>query len=330
MNNNISIPEGLTKKERKKFIREFRHEQREQEQKKGKVTRYSVIAGIILLIFGAGYWIFNSANKEASQAQSLNPISEITHGHGLAVDAADSSKVYIATHHGLLLLQNEKDLYQVGNKKDDYMGFSPHPTDPKIFFSSGHPATGGNIGFQKSEDGGFTWQKVANGVNGPVDFHAMTVSPANSDLIFGWYRGAIQRSTDGGKNWEIVGNTPFSVVGLVADSKDENIVYAASPQGLMVSKNKGKDWNSLLDGFVSTLAVNPQDSQKLISFSEKLKLARSNDGGRNWESTNESFNGETPLHTAFDRQKSEIIYTLTEKNSLYKTVDSGATWSKIR
>jgi len=293
-----------------------------------------IIGGLIVIVAIVGIIALSPPKNEnttkSSASKDLIPVSEITHGHGLAVDVADSDKVYIATHHGLLLLQNEKDLYQVGDSKDDYMGFSPHPTNSKVFFSSGHPSFGGNIGFQKTEDGGFTWKKVSNGVNGPVDFHAMTVSAVNPDLIFGWYRGALQRTTDGGKNWEVVSNTNVPIVGLAADPKDENIVYAASPQGLMVSKNQGKDWSSLLSGFVSTIAINPQDSQKLISFSEKLKLARSSDGGKNWEPVNESFNGETPLHTAFDIQKPVIIYMLTEKNNLYKSMDSGATWSKIR
>lgn len=291
------------------------------------------IGGLIAITAIVGVITFNQPKKETqspSASQNLIPVSEITHGHGLAVDVSDSSKIYIATHHGLLLLQNEKDLYQVGKSQDDYMGFSPHPTNAKAFFASGHPSTGGNIGFQKSEDGGFTWKKISDGLNGPVDFHAMTVSSVNPALIFGWYRGTIQRSTDGGKNWQIVSNTTFPIVGLVASPKDENIVYAVSPQGLMVSKNQGKDWMILFSGFASTIAINPQDSQKLISFSEKLKLVRSNDGGKNWEPVNESYNGETPLHTAFDKQKPEIIYALTEKNSLYKSQDAGATWNKIR
>lgn len=295
-------------------------------------TTNIVITGLIVFAVIIGFIFFSSQTKETSntgKAKELIFVNEITHGHGLSVDVADSNKVYIATHHGLLLLQNEKDLYQVGESKDDYMGFSPHPKDSKIFFSSGHPSIGGNIGFQKTEDSGFTWKKVSDGVNGPVDFHAMTVSPANPDLIFGWFRGALHRSEDQGKTWKAF-PTDFVIVNLAADPKDEIIVYAASPQGLMVSKNKGKDWSSLLEGFVSTIAINPQDSQKLISFSEKLKLAKSNDGGKNWEKVEQDFNGETPLHTAFDRQKPEIIYTLTEKNSIYKSGDSGNTWNKIR
>lgn len=296
-----------------------------------------IIVIVLVLVAIVGFFLFtqksnkSSTNQEVKQiSKELIPINEITHGHGMSVDIEDPNIIYIATHHGLLELKNEKDLYQVGSAKDDYMGFSPHPTDPKIFFSSGHPEAGGNIGFQKSVDGGFTWNKVSDGMNGPVDFHAMTVSPANPDLIFGWYQGAIQRSTDGGKNWEIASTTRVPIVNLAADPKDENIVYAASPQGLIVSTNKGKDWDTILPGFVSTVAINPQASQKLLSYSEKEQLAKSNNSGKTWEKITVDFSGETPLFISYNRQDSEIVYLLTEKNSLYKSSDGGNSWSKIR
>lgn len=295
-----------------------------------------VVIGLVLVAI-VGFFILTkqeksvSTNQEMKQAsKELTPINEITHGHGLAVDVADPNTIYIATHHGLLVLKNEKNLYQVGSARDDYMGFSPHPSDSKVFFSSGHPNTGGNIGFQKSVDGGFTWEKVADGINGPVDFHAMTVSPANPNLMYGWYQGTVQRSIDGGKNWDIATRTNAPIVNLATDPKDENVVYAASPQGLMVSKNKGAEWSTLFDGFVSVVAINPQDSQKLLSFSEKHRLARSNDGGKNWEELSETFRGETPLFISFNKQNLEIVYTLTEKNSVYKSTDGGNSWNKIR
>ena len=295
-----------------------------------------IIVGALILIVIVGFFVLSQQGNKSSTSQEtkqtskeLFPITEITHGHGLAVDVADPSKLYIATHHGLLVLKDEKQLYRVGEAQDDYMGFTPHPKDANVIFSSCHPSTGGNIGFQKSEDGGFTWKKVSDGIGGPVDFPTMTVSSANPNLIYGWFQGAIQRSEDGGKNWKKFNNN-FVVVNLAADPKDENIVYAASPQGLMVSKNRGESWNPLFDGFVSAIAINPQDSQKLLSFSEKNRLARSNDGGQTWEKLGETFSGETPLFISFNKQYSEVVYTLTEKNSIYKSSDGGNSWSKIR
>ena len=290
-----------------------------------------VVGGMMLLSRGG-----DTTTSDSSATNNLYPEQSITHGHGLAVDVADPNKLYIATHHGLLVLMNEKDLYRVGKSKDDYMGFSSHPTEEDIFFSSGHPSIGGNIGFQESRDGGVTWKKISSGVNGPVDFHAMTVSPVNPNLIYGWFQGNLQRSTDQGKNWEIV-NRDLLPVYLAADTQDENIVYAATPQGqgVLVSRDKGVSWSSLSreleGGAVSVVAIHPQDAKILLTFSEKLGgLGKSTDGGTTWKKVAEGFNGETILHTAFNRSNPSVVYALTHENRLYKSSDAGDTWAKIR
>lgn len=300
-----------------------------------------LIAGAIFVV--AGIALFNKYQQsnstiggENGALENLYPEQSITHGHGLAVDRADPNKLYIATHHGLLVLLDEKDLYRVGKKEDDYMGFTPHPMLPNVFFSSGHPETGGNLDFQMSEDGGVTWKKVSNGENGPVDFHAMTISPVNLNLVYGWYQGSLQRSADQGNTWQIVNRDMF-VVYLAADSQYENTVYAATPQGqgIMVSRDKGVNWVSLSKelegGAVSVIAVHPKDSKLLLTFSEALGgMGKSVDGGSAWKRVEESFNGETVLHIAFDPNTPEIVYALTRENGLYKSVDAGDAWSKIR
>jgi hypothetical protein len=290
-----------------------------------------VIAGGVLLFSGRG----NDSAGDSEQA-NLYPEREISHGHGLAVDVQDPSRVYIATHYGLLLLENEENLYRIGKSRDDYMGFSPHPTDPDIFFSSGHPRIGGNIGFQRSEDGGVTWEKVSSGVGGPVDFHAMAVSPVNPDLIYGWYAGNLQRSTDQGETWEIV-NQDLLAVYLAADTEDEDVVYAATPQGqgVMISRDMGATWESLSPalggGAVSVVAIHPQDPKILLAFSEKLGgLGKSTDGGTTWTKVSEEFRGEAILHIAFSRSTPDVVYALTHENELYKSVDAGDSWTQVR
>ncbi len=303
-----------------------------------KSTKNYIWISVGVIIIGGGILLFSGGGDNTTNsnpANNLYPEQTITHGHGLAVDVKDGSTLYIATHHGLLLLQNEKDLYRVGKSKDDYMGFSQHPIEANVFFSSGHPSYGGNIGFQKSEDGGFTWKKVSNGVSGPVDFHAMAVSPVNPNLIYGWYQGNIQRSIDQGKNWEIV-NRDLLAVYLAADSQNESIVYAATPrgQGVMVSRDKGVSWSSLSPelegGVVSVIAVHPKNSNVLVTFSEKLGgLGKSIDQGKTWQKVREVFNGETVLHIAFDRNNSSVVYALTHENKLYKSVDTAGTWKQV-
>ncbi len=297
-------------------------------------NKNSIILFVVLLLGIVGYFwlkgqkavLLNTNNQVKTE---LIPESSITHGHGLAVDTKDSNKVYIATHHGLLVLVNDKDLFAVGTSKDDYMGFSPNAKNDKVFFASGHPESGGNIGFQKSEDGGFNWQKISDGLGGPVDFHALAVSPVNPNIIYGWYQGNLQRSEDGGKRWvKFPTSAPF--VALIADTHDEKIVYAASPQGLYESENKGESWKRMIEGFVAALAIHPQDNQTMIIASEKLGFAKTKDKGKTWEKVKQNFGDESILFIAYDPQNPNNVYLLTHKNSLYKSQDGGDVWTKIR
>jgi len=302
-------------------------------------TSQKYIAIIIIGVFVAGgiapLLLRVNGGDDNSSSNNLTREDSITHGHGLAVDVQDPNKLFIATHHGLLVLMNDKDLYRVGKSTDDFMGFSPHPGDANVLFSSGHPSLGGNIGFQKSDDGGFTWKKISDGVEGPVDFHTMAVSSVNPNLIYGWYQGNLQRSIDQGKNWEIV-NSDLQPIYLAADSQDENVVYAATTQGqgVMVSQDQGATWTSLSPqlqgGFVSVVAIHPTDSKTLLTFSEKLGgLGKSTDAGKTWKKVSEEFNAEAVLFVAFSRIDPSIVYALTQENKLYKSIDVGDTWVKI-
>lgn len=291
-----------------------------------------LVIGVVLLAIIGSIFILRPANK-------LYPAELVTHGHGLAVDVADSSKLYIATHHGLMILMNDKELFRIGKSKDDYMGFSPHPTNPNIFYSSGHPSIGGNLGFQISEDAGFTWKRVSKGIDGPVDFHAMAVSPANPNVIYGWYANSLQRSLDNGKTWELISNNLLDlakgsgIYNLVADPKDENTVYAGTGLGLFISKDKGLFWSilseELADVAIMSFAINPQDPSKMLSFTPKFGFAKSVNSGLAWEKIDEDFDKDIIYYIAYDKNNPSSIYILTKKNSIYKSSDAGNTWSRL-
>jgi photosystem II stability/assembly factor-like uncharacterized protein len=307
------------------------------------MNKKTIVFGLIAisLVAVGSTKVFSSDHPSATStktlaAKTLIPATEITHGHGMALDAKDPSKLYIATHHGLYVLQDDKKLYQVGDNHNDYMGFSTDAHNSNVFFSSGHPEAGGNIGFQKSEDGGFNWKQVSTGLNGPVDFHALSVSPVDSNLAFGWFKGDLQRSTDGGKTWKAF-NTGFPVSSLTADPKDVKLLYATTPAhaGLMVSHNMGEAWEPLSTdlegGIVSAVAVNPNDTSKLLAFSEKLGgLGMSSDSGKTWQKVDETFSGEEVLYIAISHSDPATVYALTHTNSVYKSLDGGDTWTKIR
>lgn len=295
---------------------------------------YLIVGGIILLFVFGFFLLKDRKPATTEEGDMLAPVSSFSHAHGFAVDVTDASKVYIATHEGLFLLQNDKDLFQIGKMRDDLMGFSPHPTESITFFSSGHPVRGGNIGFQKTIDGGVSWARVSQGLSGPVDFHAMTVNQLNPNIVYGLFQGKLQRSEDGGVSWEYAKGT-ITAYSLSSDYTNETIVYAATGNGVQISKDKGDTWASLSEdlagGAVSVFALHPQDKNYALAFSKRIGgLGKSIDGGVSWEKIHEEFAGETVLYLAFSKPEPNTVYALTDQNSLYKSVDRGTTWVRVR
>src|SRR5215210_1355266 len=87
-----------------------------------------------------------SSASMAAEATSVGDLAERTHFHGLAVDPADPSRLLLATHHGLYAVTMDGSARLVSRSMDDFMGFSPHPSDGVTLYASGHPAGGGNLG----------------------------------------------------------------------------------------------------------------------------------------------------------------------------------------
>ena len=297
------------------------------------MQKYLITGGALLVLVGAFVWFGGDSKTDSGESNALTPVSGFDHAHGMALDPVDASKVYIATHDGLYVLQNDADLFRIGASEDDLMGFMAHPTETSTFFSSGHPARGGNIGFQKSIDGGMTWEKISQGLGGPADFHSMAVSVVNPDVVYGFFGGKLQRSVDGGKTW-MHAKGSVAPISLSSDPTRENVVYAATQDGVQISEDRGDTWRSLSSalegGAVSVFALNSGDPQNALVFSETLGgLGKSSDAGKTWNKISERFGGGAVLYIAFSTAQPKAVYALTNTNSLYKSTDNGETWHGI-
>lgn len=95
------------------------------------ISRFALVC-----LFGASI-----ALSDAS-AESLSELVQKTHYHGNAFARSGTNTLLLATHHGLYALDKNGNATQA-SVVQDYMGFSASPTDPLIYFASGHPQTGG-------------------------------------------------------------------------------------------------------------------------------------------------------------------------------------------
>lgn len=265
-----------------------------------------------------------AAFAAGSQAETLAvaDLPRQTHIHGLAVDAQDPSRLLIATHHGLFSAGPDGEAERI-SVVQDFMGFNPHPSDPDILYASGHPADGGNLGFIASTDRGQTWSQVSPGVNGPVDFHQMTVSPADPARIYGAYAGGLQTSGDAGESWTLIGPAPEGLIDLTASAKSPDTLYAATEVGLMVSTDAGKTWRaSAIEGApVSLIEIAPDGT--LYAFVVGRGLVRSAEDPLAFETVSGGFGNGYFLHLAADPANPDRVFAATGDGEVLSSTDGG-------
>jgi hypothetical protein len=326
--------------------------------KKSFSNKY-VVLGIVVLIAIAGvvisypYFVSSNANLESSSDRS-NLLGDWHDIHGVGLFDTEGSNdndnsIYLATHNGLYNKKQNSSWVKVGSDQSDLMGFVINPKKEGVMYSSGHPVNGGNLGFRMSTDSGKTWQTISSVTDNPIDFHAMSISPVNSDILYGSPGGgyALFITHDQGKTWSIITSIPSQIVSIAASSLDANIVYIGTGSGMFYSNDQGKNWKKIEsdvigDSVVTGLGFN--QNNELFAYimpntaeegndNQNGYIIKSDKSGKNWTKTN----GQIPDVKAawkFALGPNDEIYTIVSQqisqndiaSSVYKSINDGDTW----
>lgn len=207
---------------------------------------------------------------------------------------------------------------------------------------------------KSSSDNGKTWSgatRLPGGILGPVKNKpyqlndGTILSPSSTETATRW-RAHIERSTDGGKNWNVIpidSASDFDVIqpSIIHFSDGRLQVLCRSQQGYVMhssSNDDGKSWSklsrtSLLNPNAGTDAVTLESGLQLIVYNPaspgkewwngrgKLHVAVSSDG-KDWRDvfvlengTNEEFSYPAVIQTADGRV--HITYTYKRRNIKY-------------
>jgi len=292
-------------------------------------TRRALLA-VLVAIFAAAIGTLYASRSFSQGNASIAALAKETHFHGIAVDAADSTRIYLATHHGLYVTGIDGKAQLISEVRD-YMGFTAHPTDATVLFAGGHPAGGGNLGFIVSKDGGRSWTKLSDGIGGPVDFHQMDVSKADPRVVYGVYQ-SLQRSTDGGLTWEVVGPPPADIISLAASSIDANTIYAATQSGLQHSTDGGRTWKAESDRTATMVHVTRDGT--VYAFVIGMGLVRAAEKNLAWQVVGKGFGEDYLLHFAADPRDPQRLYAVkfnsrTRAQSVIASRDGGERWTPV-
>lgn len=255
------------------------------------------------------------------------PARTFIHVHGLSV--GNDGTLYVATHGGLIKQAGDEWVY-ASRDRNDHMGFSLHPQTGTMY-RSGHPTTGGSLGVETSSDGA-SWNHLTNVLDPPVDFHAMTVSLADENILYGWDSGGrgTFRSTDGGKTWKKIDAKPLTAgANVLHASSRPNELLAGVPGGLFRSPNGGSTWTRLVAEGVLAVATNPRDPKHMMISTEKgLRVSR--DDGKTWAPATSGIPVDAQVTSlSISPLDSNIAYAAVA-TTLFQTKDGGTSWSILR
>ena len=325
---------------------------RREEIQKGKIksSRIIIIGIIIAVAVAVGVVAYFTSTTGTGQQQGVTPSTKESspgqtilvdwkHVHGIGIDP---TTIYAGTHGALYKSSGGSGWTVVGDDRSDLMGFLVHPYDGKILYSSGHPPQGGNLGFRKSIDGGLTWQTLSTVLSPPADFHAMAISAANPNILYGYDSGGrgLFRTEDGGNTWKPVNSPDDTIISLAAHPKDERVVFAGTSSGIYRSDDQGFKWSQLSEfkGFpVTALAFGREGMLYAYVASQGGGIVRSNDDGRSWITVGGDLGSETIFNIAVDPINQDSLYASgalklqsgETAQSLYRSTNGGQSWFLI-
>jgi photosystem II stability/assembly factor-like uncharacterized protein len=217
-------------------------------------------------------------------------------------------------------------------------------------------------GVYKSTDGGDTWKHI--GLERTRQISAVRIHPQNPDVVYVAAQGSpygankergIYRTTDGGKNWELVlhidENTGASSLSM--DMANPRVLYAAfwehrrypwiadsgGPNSAIYKSTDGGDtWTKLENGLPKFMgkigvAVSPANPKRVwaIIEAEDGGLFRSDDGGKSWRNINKERVLRTRswyyMHIFADPADENRVYVLNAP--FMKSIDGGATFVAV-
>jgi photosystem II stability/assembly factor-like uncharacterized protein len=125
---------------------------------------------------------------------------------------------------------------------------------------------------------------------------------------------------------------PEPVLCVDYDKTKNWILYAGTAGGgIYKSASEGSAWEKLVlsqaHAYIFSIATDPLNSNTIYAGT-KNSVLKSSDGGASWTVQNNSLQGNV-LQISINQNDSSVIYISCENSGLYKSLDSGLTWTPL-
>jgi photosystem II stability/assembly factor-like uncharacterized protein len=226
---------------------------------------------------------------------------------------------------------------QVGPPGGDVQSLAAVPGSTRTLFlgtSDGH--------IFGSQDGGEHWQQLGRiGANHDDVIMSIVVDARSADTLYAtsWtlssHGGGVYRSTDAGRNWQLIGLDGHTVRALAAAPSNRNILVAGAIDGVYRSVDAGKNWSRIspenhsdLRNFDS-IAIDPHDPDTIYAGTYHLPW-KTVDGGKNWSPIHQGMVDDSDVMSITVDQNSASHIFASACSGIYHSADGGANWTKFK
>lgn len=272
-------------------------------------------------------------------AASGSEIEQFEHVHGLSFDQEEENVLYLASHHGLLKIDENGYFTSQGVEEEqhDLMGFTI--TSDNTMLSSGHPSHESDlpdpIGVIESQDQGETWQEVS--LQEEVDFHLFDVNHGDEERMYGLNaaESVMYRSYDAGSSWDQLdlAELPLTypeIFTFVSDPENADRLLLGGQTGIYLSEDAGENWEHLdAEDTIISAAAGESYIYAFLMGESGSELMKSEDFGTTWQGTGFSSEDDAVVQIAEHPQNKDVLALGTNNMNVFITEDGGENWETL-
>jgi photosystem II stability/assembly factor-like uncharacterized protein len=192
----------------------------------------------------------------------------------------------------------------------------------------------------KTTDAGKNWRLIKDGMIDDSDVFAVNIDPRNADHIIASACSGIYESTNAGEKWAKIQGIPSQsrrTRDIMQHPTIAGTIYAATTEGFWMSTNGGKAWSltTRRDLEINSIAVHPDEPNRVFIGTNNYGVMVSNDGGRNFAPTNDSFSSRFAYSVVADSKTPDRLYATTQNTAtgggfFFYSSDRGKTWTPAK